>query len=146
MFYISFDFDEVVENPDEYTMGYMIIENDGEILNSKDMLGRGMMMVFFSLVSLLESIVQLSQLNAKEYEFVGEDSSFILIFKKTDQGSINIFKDKSSFCTVSFNDFVNAVWDVSEVLYKEYGDLIDSNNIAKKDWLSAREEASPLIK
>lgn len=141
MLNIHFDFDGPVEKPDEYTMGYMTIENDGQTLDSKDISGRGLMMVFFSLTSLLESVVKLNEFKPKDFRFVGEDSSFILIFQKFGKNNINILKDKKIFCTVTFNDFARAIWELSESLFDEYDGLFEADNIAVKDWLKVREEA-----
>lgn len=145
MFNISFCFDEIVEKPDEYTMGYISIESDEGIVNSKDMSGRGLMMVFFSLTSLLESIVELKNIDSGNYRFVGEDSAFILIFEKSKNGNIIIMQGGKTFCTISFSDFVNGVWEVSELLFSKYERFFDNDNIAKKDWLRAREDVASII-
>jgi hypothetical protein len=144
MFNICFKFDEPVIDPDEYTMGYMNVECDGDILNSDVLSGRGLMMVFFSLTSLLESIYKLNELEKGEYKFVGEDSSFILNIKKKGE-ELRIFQDSKLFCKVSFNEFAHGVWSSSELLLSEYGDQFDNGNIAKKDWLNTKGKVSLIV-
>lgn len=144
MFNISFSFDDTVIKPDEYTMGYMNIEHGDDVLSSKDLSGRGLMMVFFSLTSLLESVFKLNEGKSGKFRFVGEDSSFILSFERMGK-KVRIIQDKKVFCEIPFDDFVRVVWGLSESLFSEYGERFDNGNIAKKDWLHIRDKVSPVV-
>ncbi len=147
MLNISFRFEEEpVTSPSEYTMGYMRIEFGSDNIDSEELQGRGLMMVFFSVSSLLEMIYKLTTEDLDEYRFVGEDSSFILFFNKNRRGEIDIVKDKKTIFTVGFDDLAKSVWSLSKALYREYGDQMLSSSSAKKDWVSAIEKISPVIK
>lgn len=147
MVHIFFKLDDSsLETPNEYTMGHLTIESDGVKLESECMSGRGLMMVFFSITSLLEAVVKLSQINVDEYKFVGEDSSFILYFKKGKNGNINVIKEKTIFFELKFDEMVKAIWSLSESFLNLYGDQMRETSAAKKDWIKVRGEVASLLK
>ena len=140
MFKISFNIEKEIIMPDEYNLGWLCIEHNDKKLNSIELSGRGLMMIFFSVTSLLECLIKLNSNINKPIRFVGEDSSFILYFKRNKKNEIKIIQNKKVWAKINFQEFFNAIWSLSESLFHEYGKQFEEHNIAFKDWVETRKE------
>ena len=140
MFKLDFEFYEEVRIPDEYCLGWLTIKHDDLVLKSSELSGRGLMMVFFSLTSLLESLIQLKVSINKPIRFIGEDSAFILFFKRNNKNEVEIIYEKKTWPKLSFNEFSLQTWRLSESLFNKYSDKFEKGNIALVDWLNVRKE------
>jgi hypothetical protein len=132
MLEFTFSLAECCDTPHEFDLGYMEIEIGSQKITSRDLLGRGQMMIFLSITSLLDGVISL--VNNNNYSFAGEDSSFAFILKKRANGDISLIYDKREFCKVALNDLVKATWAASENLYQKYGQHLEGSGAAKEGW------------
>ncbi len=139
MFELNFEFREAIVCPDEYSMGWLTMQHNDLVLKSSDLSGRGLMMVFFSITSLLECTIKLNVKKSKPIKFVGEDSSFILFFKRVND-EVEITHENKTWSKIGFNDFCLSIWKLSQLLFENFNGKFESNNIAWVDWVKVRNE------
>lgn len=112
---------------DGYSMGDMMFF-DGKI-TSKGHTPNQSMMIFFSLVTLLDGVGGLVKKNNRSYEFIGVDSSFSVLFKKENE-SISIFYKNKFIASMKTEKLVTSIYqDISNFI----AGILDKNDIIYDD-------------
>ncbi len=105
---IKFKFELCPEEPplSGFEMGNLIVDMNGTIIDSKTGGGRYLMMLFLSIIELLNGLESFLGSKKKTFKFVGVDSSFIMTFEKMPKGIICIHFEKSTTIKVSVADLI----------------------------------------
>ncbi len=119
---------------DGFTTANMNIKGDYGFLTSKrDKAPFQDMMIFISLSDLLDSIVNLVKKGAKEYEFVGVDSSFIFFINNKKGSYILSDSSKQVIAKSTEKELVQSIWDGVSNFYNTYRPLVKEVDGAIKD-------------
>ena len=78
----TFEISESWEEIDGYSFGNITIENNPIVFCSKQGGAKHEMMIFYSLVELMDGLRKIMTKSSKRYEFVGVDSSFCILFER----------------------------------------------------------------
>lgn len=119
------------EDPDEeltgFNMGHMTFHGDLGTVTSKNKTPSQAMMIVLSITELLDGLRRLTLTQSIQYEFIGDDSSFIVYFDKLEDGRISVRSrgqeitrsDEKSILTSVFRDVNAFLGDVLPNLPKD---------------------------
>ena len=84
---ISFTFERSeTDAPNGFELGDLTVATDAGTVTSKGRNPDAGMMIYISLVDLMSGLSSLLRAERRQYEFVGADSSFSLLFKRSKRG------------------------------------------------------------
>ncbi len=134
-----FKLNEPLSDIDSFSQGFIIIETKKTLYPPKKLNSSQSMMIFISIVELLDGIrILLKDKNKKSYCFVGADSSFKLFFVKNFGEKENklILKDSESveILTLKENDFVYSIWNGVKIFVSEYCRFLNEEEIIYNDF------------
>jgi hypothetical protein len=96
------------------------------------------MMIFLSLPDILDGIRKiLSSSGRKQYEFVGIDSSFMVLFTKESDGHVVVNCHKKKISRLTDKEFAISIWKGVQNFLLEKGRLLLKNDFAVEDLSSS---------
>ncbi len=137
---LEFEFEPITtcDIYDGFELGNLSINGYLASISSSDLLGRGAMMIFTSAVCLLDGVrIFLQDTKRQSYEWVGDDSSFILKIERCDKHSVKIMVGKLQFGRYSNQAFAVSVKDGVSRLMKDYGHALTKNSAVLDDLSAA---------
>lgn len=128
------------EEIDGYSMGHMIFEGEKNIVSSKNRMPVQSMMVFLSIVLLLDGVRFFCTSKKLRYEFVGIDSSFIIDFKKCNSNGVSLSQNKIEITTVEVPELIGVVYNSVKKFLDRYLSCLSPDDIAYEDIISSFKE------
>ena len=117
MFSLRFELDSNKRPISGFDMGHMTVSSCSTTIQSRDVGPRCSMMLFLSLVELLDGLRRLLTSNLNSYEFIGADSSFALVFQKLSRGRVQISHGGETIAIVQSADLARVVYDASKCFW-----------------------------
>ena len=143
MIKFTLELNEPTSEIDSFSQGHIIIKKNNTIYSSKNLDINKSMMIFISIVELLDGIrIFLKDENKKSYCFVGVDSSFQLFLIKNLKKNELILKDSENIeiSRLNENDFVNSIWNGIKTFISKYQRFLDEEEIIIDDLKNSIEE------
>lgn len=117
-----------------FSRGHMTIENKQGFVTSKERNPDQSMMIFFSIVELLDGLIQLFQdFRAKNYTFVGTDCSFQFFLKRQNNGIFMLTSGGKNFEEVNQSEILKAIWNGINNFLESYNQYINNTDIIAGD-------------
>lgn len=116
-----------------FEMGDLEIDVNNLLFSSKAGGSRHLMMIFLSIIELLNGLNSFLCSKKRSYEFVGVDSSFILLFKKISNSKLLIEQGGNSKVEVLSKELIEEVLIGSEKFWKDTKQLLNHNDPIIKD-------------
>lgn len=126
---------------DSFSRGHITVEGDDEIISSKGKNPDQSMMIFLSVVHLLDGISNLMDKTINsEFEFIGVDSSFQFFVKKEVESFIIIDSKKRSLGVIKIKDFADSLWQAIEKFVAYYTEVLDREEAIYEDLISSIQQ------
>jgi hypothetical protein len=121
-----------------FELGHVIFEGPLATVSSRDCLPPQSMMVFTSATSLMDTVrgIHLRK-SAKQFEWIGDDPSFRVVFTKTKDHQIMVQAMNNKVAEVSLPDLFKAVNSSVSALVAGDGMLLEQNSAAWADLQAA---------
>jgi hypothetical protein len=119
-FIFELDSPEESESITGLDMGHMTMRSETSTISSRDYGEAQSMMLYLSIVELLDGVRSFIFSKSREYEFVGVDSSFSVCFTKIEGDEIEILYKKKIIDSVSSKELVESLRRASSVFWKSY--------------------------
>lgn len=134
MISIKFNLSDVGDSSvHEFDLGNIALEVDGDVITSSGKAPDQSMMIFIAASDLLGGIKSLLNGNNKEFKFIGADSSFCLVFKKSNDDKVSIYSEGTIWKEVSSSELYNSAYDAAKSLVSEYGENLEGTGAALED-------------
>ena len=119
----------------EFDLGHLAVLNEHAKITSEGKEPDQGMMIFISVSQLLYVIEQLisSKKNAA-FEFNGADSSFSIVFKRYNDGTIGLWNSQKLFAKTTAEELIVSVWKGVRDFYEKYAENLIGSGAAKEDW------------
>ncbi len=126
---IKFKFELCPEEPplSGFEMGNLMVDMNGTVIDSKTGEGRYLMMLFVSIVELLNGLNRFLGSKKKMFKFVGVDSSFIMTFEKMPKGIICIHFEKDTTIKISRAELIKELAISSYDFWESHKDLLNKD-------------------
>ena len=121
--------------------GHLTISGATNTITSKGHIPDQSMMVFMSIVDLLDGARQFLQTpGQKQYNFVGTGCSFQFTIKRTKGDKLLISNPTNVIDTVSVKDFVQAIWQGTQAFLKAYESHLSATDMVADDLYHAVQD------
>lgn len=146
MYKIEFSLSSPAGEVHEFDLGDIEITTESKVVSSKRRSPDQSMMVFIAASDLLSGLLNL-YLNRKkkEFEFIGADSSFQLVFKKNKVGKLEIYHEREKLGEINAIELVRVAFKAANDLYIEYGEKLLGSGAAKEDLEYVMDSALKLL-
>ncbi len=129
-----------------FELGHLSINGSLENASSSELRGRGAMMIFTSAVGLLDGVRNfLQDSHRQSYEWVGDDSSFILNVKRHDKHSVELIVGTLQLGQYSNRAFALAVRDGASSLMQGHGYMLNRSSAVFEDLNAALTEFNSFL-
>ncbi len=133
---LKFEFEPIAKCDmyEGFELGHLSINGSLENASSSELHGRGAMMIFTSAVGLLDGVRNfLQDPHRQSYEWVGDDSSFVLQVKKYSKASVKLMAGNVQLGQYSIRVFSLAVRDGVSRLMQDHGQALNRTSAAFED-------------
>ncbi|MGH1441182.1 MAG: hypothetical protein ACRBBR_13775 [Cellvibrionaceae bacterium] len=138
MLNIIIDLDDDISS---YSMGYMVFEGDKKTINSKELEPPQQMMVFFSIVEILDGLRKFCLSDkVKKYEFIGVDSSFAICFEKIEKNTVKVSHQKVEISNMSMTDLIKSILNNIKYFSDNVCSKIDRDELIYEDLIGSIKE------
>lgn len=120
------------------SLGHLFIQGSNSSVTSKNRVPNQSMMIFLSIVELLDGLRQfLSDTRSESYKFIGTDCSFQFTIKRVKENKFTLISDGQEIDTVTQTELLQAVWKGVKSFLDCYQNQLDPTDIVVDDLLSA---------
>jgi len=138
---ITFEFildpNEEPQPTDYFSLGDMVVTGPQATVSSAGRTPNQAMMIFLSIVDLLDSIRNLLlDTGRSHYDFIGADSSFRISFTKTAENKVSVVAYGVNVGETNHADLVQSLWQATKTFLASYGKYAENH----PDLVSAVED------
>lgn len=119
--------------------GHLTFTSNSQIFSSKGKKPSQEMMIFLSVIEMLDGLRNFLFSDAEKYEFVGVDSSFTLGFEKVGVRNIRIFQKNKELDILNIDEFVFSVYSPVKIFLDEALEKMPSDDMAYEDIVGSLE-------
>ena len=128
-----------------YDLGHMEIRNETKLITSANRKPNQAMMIFLSIISLLDGIRKFTKKKSKSFKFVAADSSFSINFVKNKKSGIVVSIGNEFEEIISESDLIKCIYDACSQFYNKWGKQLPDSDPVKEDMEMALSDFRDLI-
>jgi len=128
-----------------YDLGHMEIGNDTVLITSANRKPNQAMMIFVSIVSLLDGIRKFTKKKTKSFKFVAADSSFTINFLKSKKSNICISIGNEFEEIIPEGDLIKCIYDACSQFYSIWGKQLPDSDPVKEDMEMALSDFNDIL-
>lgn len=143
---IKFNFTvDVVDSVHEFDMGDMIINIDGAEFSSEGKVPSQSMMIFIAITELLDGLRVFLTKKNNNFEFIGADSSFRLLFSRVNKGEIRLNHANINYDGIDEAELKKEILKAAQGFIGQFDGNIQGSGAAAGDLRSAISEFKILL-
>jgi hypothetical protein len=140
MFSLSFSIENVSDKISGFELGHIDILTEKGSISSRDRKPDQAMMIFVTMIDLLDGLRELFQKKTKWFQLVGADSSFKINFVRLKEEQIGVYVDRVLIKQIDEKELSLIVLDSCRSFYDKYRTRLCINDAIKEDLEVALQE------